>query len=315
MELFAVSLLNGLSYGLLLFMLSSGLTLIFSMMGVLNFAHASFYMLGAYLGYSLSGLFGFWVALLLAPLLVGALGAGFERLVLRRVHPLGHVAELLVTFGLSYLVLELVQLVWGRSSLDYRVPPALDGPLFTLFDTQFPRYRAFIMALALAVLGALWLLLRHSRVGLVIQAALTHPAMVQALGHNLPHVQMLVFGGGCALAGLAGVLGGNAFVTEPGMAGAVGAVVFVVVVVGGLGSLGGALLASLLIGVLQTLVVAVDASLLSLLQLAGGWSEPADAAPAWLTLRISQFAPILPYLLLVAVLALRPAGLLGRRGA
>jgi branched-chain amino acid transport system permease protein len=286
MEFFSISLLNGLSYGLLLFMLSSGLTLIFSMMGVLNFAHASFYMLGAYFGYSVTEWLGFWPALGLAPLMVGALGALFERFVLRRVHRFGHVAELLITFGMSYLILEGVQLVWGRSSVDYRVPVALDGPLLTLFGIQFPLYRAFMMGVALLMLAALWLLLTRSRIGLVIRAALTHPGMVEALGHNVPRVFMWVFGGGCALAGLAGVLGGNAFVTEPGMAMAVGGIIFVVVVVGGIGSLGGAFLASLLIGLMQTFAVGLDVSV----------------------------APILPYLLLVLMLIFRPRGLAGTRG-
>ena len=117
MEFYTISLLNGISYGLLLFMLSSGLTLIFSMMGVLNFAHASFYMLGAYFAYTTTALIGFWPALLVAPLLVGVMGAAFERYCLRRVHKFGHVPELLITFGLSYIILELVQLVWGRSSV------------------------------------------------------------------------------------------------------------------------------------------------------------------------------------------------------
>ena len=217
MEFYTISLLNGVSYGLLLFMLSSGLTLIFSMMGVLNFAHASFYMLGAYFAYSVTSLVGFWPALLLAPLLVGVVGALFEKYCLRRVHKFGHVPELLITFGLSYIILELVQLVWGRSAMDYRVPQALDGPLFTLFGTQFPMYRAFMMLVAVLMLVAIWLLLTRTRIGLVIQAALTHPQTVEALGHNVPRVFMLVFGGGCALAGLAGVIGGNAYVTEPSM--------------------------------------------------------------------------------------------------
>src|SRR5688500_9459550 len=164
---FLISLLNGLSVGLLLFMLSSGLTLIFSMMGVLNFAHTSFYMLGAYLAYTISGLVGFWPALLLAPLVVGALGAFFERYALRRVHKFGHVPELLVTFGLSYLILELVQLIWGRSTVPYGLPTQLQGPLFTLFGTQFPKSRSFIMLVALVMLGGVWLLLTRTRIGLV----------------------------------------------------------------------------------------------------------------------------------------------------
>ena len=287
-EFFVIALLNGVSYGLLLFMLSSGLTLIFSMMGVLNFAHTSFYMLGAYLAYSLSEVVGFWLALLLAPLAVGVLGALFERYCLRRVHQFGHVPELLVTFGLSYVVLELVQLVWGRGTVPYGLPEQLQGPLFTLYGTQFPKSRAFIMLVALAMLAAGWLLLTRTRIGLVIQAALQHPDMVQALGHNVPRVFMGVFGGGCALAALAGVIGGNTYITEPAMAGSVGSIIFVVVVVGGIGSLAGAFLASLLIGLVQTFAVAMDGI-------------------------AAQAAPILPYLLLVLMLVFRPQGLLGAR--
>jgi branched-chain amino acid transport system permease protein len=134
MEFFIISMLNGLSYGLLLFMLSSGLTLIFSMMGVLNFAHASFYMVGAYFGYTISQWVGFWPALVIAPLLVGACGALFERLTLRKVHPFGHVPELLVTFGLSYVVLELVQLVWGRTAVEFPPPEILRSSAFTLIN-------------------------------------------------------------------------------------------------------------------------------------------------------------------------------------
>src|SRR3569832_406004 len=145
MEFFFTSLLNGVSYGLLRFMLSSGLTLIFSMMGVLNFAHASFYMLGAYFAYSTTQLVGFWPALFVAPLLVGLLGAAFEKTCLRRVHKFGHVPELLITFGLSFVILEMVQLIWGTSSVDFRVPAALSGPLFTIYGTQFPSFRGFMM--------------------------------------------------------------------------------------------------------------------------------------------------------------------------
>ena len=227
MDQILINVLNGVSSGLLLFMLSSGLTLIFSMMGVLNFAHASFYMLGAYFAYSLTRVVGFWPALVLAPIVVGLLGAVFEPTALRRVHKFGHVAELLITFGLSYVILELVQLVWGRAPVAFDPPAFLQGPAFTLVQSAdglslvagartgrgvpcgrsaraFPTTRAFMMVVALAMLVALWLLLTRTRIGLVIQAALTHPEMVEALGHNVPRVFMLVFGGGCALAGLAG---------------------------------------------------------------------------------------------------------------
>lgn len=342
MEFFTVSLLNGLSYGLLLFMLSSGLTLIFSMMGVLNFAHASFYMLGAYVASSLAEVMGFWPALVLAPVAVGLLGALFERHALRKVHKFGHVPELLITFGLSYVILEIVQLVWGRTAVEFPPPEALRGPVFTLVHSSvdglslvagaapaglcqaadaavrvacspFPATRGFMMVVALAMLLALWLMLTRTRIGLVIQSALTHPEMVEALGHNVPRVFMLVFGAGAALAGLAGVIGGSTFVTEPAMAATVGSVIFVVVVVGGLGSLAGAFVASLLIGIIQTFAVALDHSLASTLTALGVALSPAWAGNTLMKLTLSQVAPILPYLLLVLILIFRPKGLLGTR--
>jgi branched-chain amino acid transport system permease protein len=293
MEFFLVQSLNGISYGLLLFMLSSGLTLVFSLMGVLNFAHASFYMLGAYFAFQVSTKIGFWPALVIAPLLVGAIGMLVERYGLRQVHRHGHVAELLFTFGLAYLIDEAVHLVWGRQAVPYRVPAELDGPLFQIMGSQYPIYRGFMMLVSVAMLVSIWLALTRTRIGLVIQASLSHPQTVEALGHNVPRVFMLVFGGGAALAGLAGVIGGNAFVTDPGMAAAVGPIIFVIVVVGGMGSLAGAFIASLLIGCLQTFAVSLDWSL-------GGIS-------------ISQAAPVLPYLLMVLLLIFRPKGLMGTR--
>jgi branched-chain amino acid transport system permease protein len=290
MEFFTISLLNGLSYGLLLFMLSSGLTLIFSMMGVLNFAHASFYMLGAYFAYATSQVVGYWPALFAAPLMVAVLGALFERYCLRRVHKFGHVAELLITFGLSFIILEVVQLIWGTSSVDYRVPPSLSGPLFTLYGTQFPVYRGFMMLVAILMLIGIWLLLTRTRIGLVIQAALTHPETVEVLGHNVPRVFMLVFGGGAALAGLA-----------------------VVVVVGGMGSLSGAFVASLLIGVIQTYAVGVDSSVVGAASTVGLQITPETFGYTLWKLKVSQIAPILPYMFLVLVLIFRPKGLLGTR--
>lgn len=295
MEFFLVQLLNGVSYGLLLFMLSSGLTLVFSLMGVLNFAHASFYMLGAYFAYQISTQIGFFPALVAAPLLVGGVGMLVERFGLRTVHRYGHVAELLFTFGLAYLIEEAVHLVWGRAAVEYRIPAALDGPMFSIFTSEYPTYRVFMMLVSVAMLVSIWVTLTRTRIGLVIQAALTHPQTVEALGHNVPRVFMLVFGGGAALAGLAGVIGGNAFVTEPGMAAAVGPIIFVVVVVGGMGSLGGAFVASLLIGCLQTFSVGLD------------WKI------GWLGITVAQTAPVLPYLLMVLILILRPRGLLGTR--
>jgi branched-chain amino acid transport system permease protein len=343
MDFLFYALLNGLSYGLLLFMLSSGLTLIFSMMGVLNFAHASFYMLGAYVGYAVAQRAGFVAALLLAPVIVGGLGAAFERWVLRRVHRLGHVPELLVTFGLAYVLLEVVQLVWGRTAVPFGPPAWLQGPAVTWAQlpsgswqffwraappgwctvaaqtlcSTFPATRAFMMAVSVFMLIAIWLVVTTSRLGWVVRAALTHPHMVEALGHNVPRVFMLLFGTGCALAGLAGVIGGSTFITEPAMAASVGAVVFVVVVVGGVGSLRGAFIASLLIGCLQTLAVSWEQSLggmvSALASLWGGGLHAATLQHPLLQISASQLAPVLPYLLMVLVLVWRPQGLLGQK--
>ncbi|MFN0039426.1 MAG: branched-chain amino acid ABC transporter permease [Burkholderiales bacterium] len=313
MEFFLVTLLNSLSYGLLLFMLSSGLTLIFSMMGVLNFAHASFYMLGAYFAYQTGLYIGFWPALFVAPLIVGGLGALTERFGLRTVHKFGHVAELLFTFGLAYVIEEIVHLIWGRAPVDYRIPSQLDFTLFTLFTTQYPAYRGFMMLVSVGMLVSLYLALTRTRIGLVIQASLTHPDMVEALGHNVPRVFMLVFAGGAALAGLSGVIGGNAFITEPGMAIAVGSIVFVVVVFGGMGSLAGAFVASLIIGALQTFSVALDISMLDVLARMGISVAPDSAWRGLWSITISQTAPVLPYLLMVLMLIVRPRGLMGTR--
>ena len=331
-----ISLLNGLSVGLLLFMLASGLTLIFSMMGVLNFAHASFYMLGAYVAYSIAQVIGFWPALILAPLIIGVLGALFERHALRKVHKFGHVPELLITFGLSYIILELVQLVWGRQAVDFTPPPSLSGALFTIVDapsalslawgekpqgcgssgvvcTTFPAFRAFGMGVAVLMLIAIWLLLTRTRIGLVIQASLTHPDAVESLGHNVPRVFMLVFGGGTALAALAGVIGGALRVTEPSMALTVGAVVFAVIVIGGMGSLAGAFVASVGLGVIESFAVSSDHSIADGLSSLGMMVTPETFGFALWSVKLSQIAAILPYLLLVLILIFRPKGLFGSR--
>jgi branched-chain amino acid transport system permease protein len=313
LELILFSSLNGLLYGLLLFLLASGLTLIFSMMGVLNFAHASFYMLGAYFGYQISRWVGYWPGLLLAPLLVGGVGALVERFGLRTVHKHGHVAELLFTFGLAFIIEEVVQMVWGKVAVDYRVPELLNFSAFTLFSTTYPAFRIFMLCMSVLVFIALLLLLTRTRVGLIIRAALTHPHMVGALGHNVPVVFMLVFGVGCGLAALAGVIAGPALVTQPAMAASLGPILFVVVVVGGLGSLPGALVASLLIGLVQTFAVAINVSLADVLGHLGlQLTRDSIGGDLW-TATVAQVAPIIPYMLLVLVLIFRPKGLMGDR--
>jgi branched-chain amino acid transport system permease protein len=248
---------------------------------------------------------------------------------------------LLVTFGLSYVVLEVVQLVWGRVAVDFTPPAVLQGPLFTLINhsvqglslvtgaageactsadtavrivcSPFPATRGFIMFTAIGMVLSLWWVLTRTRAGLIIQAALTHPETVETLGHNVPRIFMLVFAMGTGLAGLAGVIGGFTFITEPAMAATVGSVIFVVVVVGGMGSLSGAFLASLLIGVIQTFAVAVDYSILQLLTDLGVKLSANAQHNTMLQLSVSQVAPVLPYLFLVLILIFRPRGLLGKR--
>jgi branched-chain amino acid transport system permease protein len=179
--------------------------------------------------------------------------------------------------------------------------------------SPFPATRGFMMLVALIMLGSVWLLLTRTRIGLVIQAALTHPEMVESLGHNVPRIFMLVFGAGAALAGLAGVIGGSTFLTEPAMAATVGSIIFVVVVVGGMGSLSGAFLASVLIGVIQTFAVAFDYSVGTLAQQLGVQLSASASGNTLVKLTLSQVAPILPYLFLVLILIFRPKGLLGTR--
>jgi branched-chain amino acid transport system permease protein len=313
LELVTFSLLNGIVYGLLLFMLSSGLTLIFSMMGVLNFAHASMFMLGAYFSYQIGKMIGFWPALVLAPLLACLVGAAVERYGLRHVHRHGHVPELLFTFGLAYLIEEFVVMGWGRNPIENRVPASLDFPLFTLFTTSYPAYKGFMMLVSVGMFVVLYLVLKRTRIGLIVRAALTHPNTVAMLGHNVPQVFTRVFAAGTGLAALAGVIGGFALLTAPNMAAALGPIVFVVVVVGGLGSLPGALIASMLIGIIQTFAVALDVSTLDVLRRAGVSLATNSVFYEVASIKIAQAAPMIPYLLLVLMLIFRPKGLLGTR--
>lgn len=312
MESLVFSLLNGLIYGLLLFMVSAGLTLIFGMMGVLNFAHASFYMLGAYFAYTLQGVMGFGAAVVLATLLAGAVGAVVERWFLRRVHRHGHAHELLLTFGLSFIVAESIKLFFGNYPVDYRIPKSLDVAAFAIGSQQYPAYRLLMGAVALAMFVAIWLLLTRTRVGIVVRAAIYKPAMVEALGHNVQLVFMGVFGVGAALAGLAGAIAGAFYTTSPNMALEIGVMVFVVVVVGGLGSLGGAMLASLLIGLITSLAVGVDRSLADLVAFVGA-RDWAEGVGGLLTLKLSSLAATLPFALMLLVLLLRPGGLMGEK--
>ncbi|AVO39469.1 branched-chain amino acid ABC transporter permease [Pukyongiella litopenaei] len=316
MDLILVNLIDGLVTGLLLFMLSAGLTLIFSMMGVLNFAHASFYMLGAYFAYQISLGLGFWMGLLVAPIIVGVIGAGVERYGLRRVHQYGHVPELIFTFGLALLIEEIVQFFWGKNQMPYSPPEALQFTLFSIAGNAIPAYKIFMIFVSMGIFIALLYVLTRTRVGMVIQAALSYPKTVEALGHNVPLVFMGVFGVGTALAGVAGVIAGPVLGTFPGMAFLLGSIVFVTIVIGGLGSLWGALVASLLIGWLTTFAASYNVEFADIL-MALGLQKPEDMDTALLrdlwSLTLPQIGPILPYLLMVLILVFRPYGLFGKR--
>ena len=316
MELILVNLIDGLVTGLLLFMLSAGLTLIFSMMGVLNFAHASFYMLGAYFAYQISIVLGFWVGLLIAPLIVGVLGAGVERYGLRRVHQYGHVPELIFTFGLALLIEELVQFVWGKNQMPYNIPEVLNFTAFSIAGNSIPAYKIFMIFISVAIFIGLLFVLTKTRVGMIIQAALSYPRTVESLGHNVPLIFMGVFGVGTALAGVAGVIAGPVLGTFPGMAFVLGSIVFVTIVIGGLGSLWGALVASLLIGWITTFAKSYNLAMSDVLN-AIGISTPENLSDHALrdlwTVTSPQIADILPYVLMVLILIFRPAGLFGKR--
>ena len=313
MDVILFTIFNGVLYGMLLFMLSSGLTLIFGMMGVLNFAHASFFMLGAYFAYQISEFVGFYPALIIAPIIIAILGAIVERYGLRRVHKFGHVAELLFTFGLFYIIEEVVQMIWGKVPVGYHIPSSMDFSLFTIMGMSYPAYQMFTLAVSVAIFVGLFFVLTKTRAGLIIKAALTHPEIVSSLGHNVPKVFMMVFGLGCALAGLAGVLAGNTLGTDPSMALFLGPIVFVVIVVGGLGSLKGALVASLLIGLIQTFAISLDYSLNNLIEFFGFSLDVESLWHILVDITIATLAPILPYLLLVVMLIARPRGLFGTR--
>ncbi len=291
----AQNLTSGLGYGLLLFLMASGLTLTFGMLGVLNFAHASVYMLGAYLGYSATAQLGFTTSLVLVPLALGVAAVACELMMLRPLRQRrpregdnsAHINEMLVTFGMAYVILELVQAIWGRGPLPAAAAPAWEG-VWHVYGLRLPKLRVLGMGLAIAVALLLWWAVARTRLGILLAAAQFDSATLQALGHNAPRLFTSIFGAGAALAALAGVLGGVIFTTEPGMAAAVSSVLFVVVVVGGAGSLGGAFAASLILGVLQTLC----------------------AASSWQVggVTLSQLSPLMPYALLVLGLAAHPRG-------
>jgi branched-chain amino acid transport system permease protein len=283
--LYIAQAIHGLAYGMLLFLVASGLTLIFGMMGVLNIAHASFAMLSAYFCYTVLQLTGnFWLSLLIAPLAAGICGVVAERFLLRPVHKQGHLAELLLTVGLMLLILEIVKLFWGTESLVVAIPPQLSG-LLNWSGLIYPVYRLFIIGLSLLILAFMAFILFKTRLGMIVRAAVSDPDMVSALGINTPLVFMLVFGIGIWLAGVAGAVAGPLLTVFPGMADLLGMDAFVVVVVGGFGSLSGAFIVALFLGELNAYGIQF----------------------------IPRLAPVLMFTFMALVLAFKPMGLFGER--
>lgn len=309
METLLVALLNGLIYGLLLFMISSGLTLIFGMMGILNFAHASFYMLGAYLAFTAMGFLGFWGGVVFGTIGVAAIGMLCERYLLRHVRRFGHVQELLLTFGLFFAFEEMVKLFYGPYAVGYSVPETLRFTAFHIGEAAYPFFRILIGLTAIVMFAIIFCLLRFTRMGLVVRAAVLNPDMVQALGYNVSMIFSAMFAVGAGLAGLAGAMGGAYYTTNPNMATELGVIVFVVVVVGGLGSLAGALIASLLIGLLVSAVIYIDVTFGQILSAVGIVSD--EFARTSLAVPLSSAAGVLPFILMLLVLMFRPQGIAG----
>jgi branched-chain amino acid transport system permease protein len=282
---FPVFFLHGLAYAGLLFLVSAGLTLVFGMMNVLNFAHAAMYMLGAYFSYTmLQATDQFWLSLMVCPILLFVIGALIERFLLRRVHIYGHLHELLLTFGLAYIITEVVKWAWGNFPLAVNIGGFL-GDTVEIIGITYPVYRIFIFVCAVFVGTMMALILYKTRLGIILRAAVNDSEMVNALGFNVPLVFMGVFAFGAALSGFAGVIAGPLLSTYPGMAHEILIDAFVVIVVGGFGSLGGAVIASLLIGELQSFGV----------------------------LLFPKLSVALVYLLMAVVLIVKPSGLFGEK--
>ena len=245
-------LLNALTLAGLLFLVSAGLSLVFGILRVVNFAHGVFYMLGAYLGFTTVALSGaFWPALVVVPLVVGTLGALIESSTLRFIYRRPPLYQLLLTFGLALILEEGIRILYGPTAKGIDPPANLEGAV-RLGSLQYPRYRLFVVALGLVVAVAVWLFLRKTRAGLVIRAVAQNSEMADCLGADVATVRTLVFGAACALAGLGGVAAAPMTTAYLGMG--IGVIVdaFVVVVIGGLGSIGGSMAGSLIVGAAQT---------------------------------------------------------------
>jgi branched-chain amino acid transport system permease protein len=296
--------LNGLQFGVTLFLMAAGLTLVFGIMNLVNLAHGSLYMVGAYLAtafYNWTGSFAAGVVLaLLGTLVVGVL---VELIALRTLYERDHLDQVLATFGLILFFNELIAILWGRAALYTSVPAWLSGHVQLLPGVRYPVYRLLIIVIGLVVALLLWALVTRTRVGMLIRAGASNRAMVGVLGVNIRLLFTLVFGLGAALAGLAGLLAGPIYAVQPGMGEQILIPVFVVIVIGGIGSIRGALVGAIVVGMVDTLGRAFLKPMLA------AFLRPSAAESAGPAL-----ASMLMYLLMAAVLAVRPQGLFPARG-
>ncbi len=277
--------IHGVAYGMVLFLVASGLTMIFGMMDILNLAHAAFFMLSAYFCYQFLTITGsFWAALLLAPLATAFFGIILERFFLRKIHAYGLMSQLVLTVGVSLVILASVKIFWGTESLPVKIPPVLTG-LIKLGGLDYPIYRLFIIGLSLVVLVIMALLLYKTRIGKIVRAAVSDADMVNALGINIPLVFTFVFGVGIWLAGIAGVAIAPILTVFPGLEAQMGMDAFVVVITGGFGSLAGAFIVSIIFGLLSSFGVQF----------------------------VSSLAPVLMFAFMAVVLTIKPTGLFGER--
>lgn len=299
LPLVLAQMLNGIQYGVMLFLMAAGLTLVFGIMNVINLAHGSFYMIGAYAATATVLATHSVVLGLLAGIGAGAaVGAAIEVAVIRQLYGRDHLDQVLATFGLILFFNEMVQIIWGPTALYATVPTFLAGQVDIVPGAPYPAYRLAIIAVGLAVAVLLYLLVGKTRLGMLIRAGASNREMLGALGINVTLLNTLVFGLGAALAALAGLMAGPIFTVQAGMGENVLILAFVVIVIGGTGSIRGAFVAALLVGVVDTMGRAFLRPLLATVLTA---SAADNAGPA--------LASMLIYLLMAAVLFFRPRGL------
>lgn len=251
--LFVEQVLNGLQLGVMLFLMAAGLTLVFGIMGLINLAHGSLYMIGAYVAATVQQATGSFLVGLLVALPVAALvGMAVEMIALRRLYPRDHLDQVLATFGLILFFNELVKIVWGPQAYFMAMPDLLSGSVDIIPGISYPAYRLAIVAAGLVVAILLYLLITRTRIGMLIRAGATNREMVNALGVNVDRLYTIVFGLGAALAALAGIMAGPILALEVGMGESILILTFVVVVIGGIGSVRGAFVAALLVGIADT---------------------------------------------------------------